>query len=122
VLTQTTKRRASGNGHVRYTVDNVEAIGFYRDRLGFRVEMQPAPGFASPVESRPQVAPECAGIRGSRYGGRCDAKTEGMEPLQIEVEDLEKFANELLNRTGSSRGSRVERREPCQQPGGTPGE
>jgi len=32
---------------VRYIVDDVDAaIGFYRDQLGFEVEMQPAPTFA----------------------------------------------------------------------------
>jgi catechol 2,3-dioxygenase-like lactoylglutathione lyase family enzyme len=32
---------------VRYIVDDVEAaIGFYRDLLGFDLEMHPAPGFA----------------------------------------------------------------------------
>jgi catechol 2,3-dioxygenase-like lactoylglutathione lyase family enzyme len=32
---------------VRYIVDDVDvAIEFYRDRLGFDVEMHPAPGFA----------------------------------------------------------------------------
>ena len=32
---------------VRYMVDDVEAaIGFYTERLGFRVEFNPAPGFA----------------------------------------------------------------------------
>jgi catechol 2,3-dioxygenase-like lactoylglutathione lyase family enzyme len=33
---------------IRYIVDDVErAIGFYRDLLGFVVEMHPAPGFAA---------------------------------------------------------------------------
>ena len=37
-----------GTVSVRYIVDDVEvAIGFYRDRLGFRVDLHPAPGFAS---------------------------------------------------------------------------
>ena len=32
---------------VRYIVDDVErGVAFYRDLLGFEVEMQPAPGFA----------------------------------------------------------------------------
>ena len=32
---------------VRYIVDDVDAaIEFYRDRLGFDVDMHPAPGFA----------------------------------------------------------------------------
>src|SRR5687767_14019813 len=33
---------------IRYIVDDVErSIGFYRDLLGFDVEMHPAPGFAA---------------------------------------------------------------------------
>jgi catechol 2,3-dioxygenase-like lactoylglutathione lyase family enzyme len=34
-----------GTVSVRYIVDDVEeAIGFYRDQLGFEVELHPAPG------------------------------------------------------------------------------
>ena len=38
---------------VRYIVQDIgEAIGFYTQRLGFEVEMHPAPGFAGRRHSR----------------------------------------------------------------------
>ena len=42
---------------IRYIVNDVDAaIEFYRDALGFTVDMHPAPGFAGPWEQAKQSA------------------------------------------------------------------
>jgi catechol 2,3-dioxygenase-like lactoylglutathione lyase family enzyme len=77
---------------VRYIVDDADAaIGFYRDLLGFEVEMHPAPTFA--MLSR-------GGLRlllsvPSEQGGGGQIRPDGQRPepggwnrFQIEVSDL----------------------------------
>jgi len=84
--------------NVRYIVDDVDAaISFYTSALGFKVEMHPAPGFASLSLDNLQLLLNRPGA-----GGAGQAMPEGSRPapggwnrIQIEVEDLEATVNKL---------------------------
>ena len=78
--------------NVRYIVDDVDAaISFYTGTLGFKVEMHPAPGFASLSLGNLQLLLNRPGA-----GGAGQAMPQGQRPapggwnrIQIEVDDLE---------------------------------
>jgi catechol 2,3-dioxygenase-like lactoylglutathione lyase family enzyme len=77
---------------VRYIVDDVDAaIGFYRDLLGFTVDMHPAPAFA--MLSRGELRLALSAPSGQGGGGQILA--DGRKPapggwnrFQLEVADL----------------------------------
>ena len=83
---------------VRYIVDDVDAaIPFYADRLGFTVEMHPAPGFASLSRGDLQLLlnrPGAGGAGQSMDDGRAPAPG-GWNRIQIEVEDIEATVEQL---------------------------
>ncbi len=76
---------------VRYIVTDVDtAVAFYTELLGFRVDMQPAPGFAQVSRGALQVLLNRPGA-----GGAGQAMPDGQVPapggwnrIRIEVEDL----------------------------------
>jgi catechol 2,3-dioxygenase-like lactoylglutathione lyase family enzyme len=78
--------------NVRYIVDDVDAaISFYTGALGFKVEMHPAPGFASLSLGNLQLLLNRPGA-----GGAGQAMPQGQRPapggwnrIQIQVDDLE---------------------------------
>jgi len=78
--------------NVRYIVDDVDAaISFYTSALGFKLEMHPAPGFASLSLGNLQLLLNRPGA-----GGAGQAMPQGQRPapggwnrIQIEVDDLE---------------------------------
>jgi len=95
---------------VRYIVADVDAaIGFYRNMLGFQVDMHPAPGFASLSKGDLRLLLNRPGA-----GGAGQAMPDGRSPspggwnrIQIEVKDLTgkvqemkrsgcKFRNEIV--------------------------
>ena len=84
---------------VRYIVNDVDdAIRFYRQHLGFEEVMHPAPTFAMLSARRPPPGSERAG--GGGGGGRGDAGRDGadarrLEPLLIEVRDLDAVVTTL---------------------------
>jgi catechol 2,3-dioxygenase-like lactoylglutathione lyase family enzyme len=83
---------------VRYIVYNVEdAIVFYTQHLGFKVDFHPAPGFAALSKNDKKLYLNQPGI-----GGAGQAMPDGALPspggwnrFQIEVEDLEEFVAKL---------------------------
>jgi catechol 2,3-dioxygenase-like lactoylglutathione lyase family enzyme len=100
---------------VRYFVHDVdEAIAFYRDRLGFDVDLHPAPGFA--MLSRGALRLLLNAPRGG--GGAADPTPDGREPepggwnrIQLVVDDLAseveslreagvRFRNEIVSGKG----------------------
>jgi catechol 2,3-dioxygenase-like lactoylglutathione lyase family enzyme len=100
--------------NVRYIVNDVDAaIPFYTEMLGFKVDMHPAPGFASLSRANLQLLLNRPGA-----GGAGQAMPEGRHPvpggwnrIQIEVEDLEatvaklksagaRFRNEIVTGNG----------------------
>jgi catechol 2,3-dioxygenase-like lactoylglutathione lyase family enzyme len=102
---------------VRYIVDDVEeAIGFYRDRLGFDVALDRSPGFAMLARGALRLAVNAP--RGG--GGAAQAMPDGRRPepggwnrFQIAVDDLEhevealrgagaSFRNEIVSGKGGS--------------------
>jgi catechol 2,3-dioxygenase-like lactoylglutathione lyase family enzyme len=76
---------------VRYIADDVEsASAFYRDHLGFTVEMSPAPGFT--MLSRGELrlllnAPGSGGAGQAMLDGRLP-EPGGWNRIQLEVDDL----------------------------------
>ena len=77
---------------VRYIVDDVEeAIAFYTGRLGFSVELNPAPGFA--VLSRGDLRlllnePGAGGAGQPMPDSRREPEPGGWNRIQLEVDDL----------------------------------
>jgi catechol 2,3-dioxygenase-like lactoylglutathione lyase family enzyme len=82
----------------RYIVNNVdEAIPFYTEALGFKVEMHPAPGFAALSKGGVRLL-----LNQPNAGGAGQAVANGQMPtpggwnrLQIEVKDLEALVQKL---------------------------
>ena len=100
--------------NVRYIVNDVDAaIPFYTDLLGFKLEMHPAPGFASLSRGELQLLLNRPGA-----GGAGQAMPAGQQPapggwnrFQIEIENLEatvaklksagaRFRNEIVTGNG----------------------
>lgn len=77
--------------NVRYIVEDVDAaIAFYTKQLDFRVELHPAPGFASLSRGNLRLllnAPGAGGAGQSMPDGRKPAPG-GWNRIQLEVEDL----------------------------------
>ena len=89
--------------NVRYIVSDVDkAIPFYTDMLGFKLDMHPAPGFASLSRGDLQLLLNRPGA-----GGAGQAMPDSQLPapggwnrIQIEVADLQATV-EKLKRTGA---------------------
>lgn len=92
--------------NVRYIVNDVAAaIPFYTDMLGFKLEMHPAPGFASLSRGDLQLLLNRPGA-----GGAGQAMPDGQTPapggwnrIQIEVEDLQATVEKLKTAGGRFR-------------------
>jgi len=103
-----------GKINVRYIVNDVDAaIPFYTDMLGFKLDMHPAPGFASLSRGDLQLLLNRPGA-----GGAGQAMPAGQHPvpggwnrIQIEIENLEatvaslksagaRFRNEIVTGNG----------------------
>jgi catechol 2,3-dioxygenase-like lactoylglutathione lyase family enzyme len=88
---------------VRYIVDDVDAaIAFYTKHLDFRVDLHPAPGFASLSRGNLRLLLNMPGA-----GGAGQAMPDGRNPapggwnrIQLEVEDLAATV-ETLRKTGA---------------------
>lgn len=93
---------------IRYIVSDVErAIGFYRDLLGFAVEMHPAPGFAALSRGGLRLYLNAPGAGGAgRAGGA--PEPGGWNRFQLEVGDLEALVGALREAGARFRGDRVE--------------
>jgi len=96
--------------NVRYIVNDVDkAIPFYTEILGFKLEMHPAPGFASLSRGDLQLLLNRPGA-----GGAGQAMPDGQVPapggwnrIQIEVDDLEGTVEKLRNAQGRFRNAIV---------------
>ncbi|MEQ8673193.1 MAG: VOC family protein [Aggregatilineales bacterium] len=84
--------------NVRYIVEDVElAIAFYTEKLGFTLDMHPAPGFASISKGNLQLLLNQPGS-----GGAGQTMADGQSPapggwnrIQLEVDDLEAVVSQL---------------------------
>ena len=125
---------------VRYIADDVEAaVAFYVERLGFDVQMQPGPGFA--VLSRGDLRlllnrPGAGGAGQPMPDGR-RPEPGGWNRIQIEVSDLERevealleavatFRNDIVTGRGGSQillddpsGNPIELFQPAERPPGS---
>ena len=95
---------------VRYIVADVDAaIPFYTELLGFRLEMHPAPGFASLSRGSLKLLLNRPGA-----GGAGQAMPDGQVPapggwnrIQLEVEDLEATVERMKGAGGRFRNEIV---------------
>jgi catechol 2,3-dioxygenase-like lactoylglutathione lyase family enzyme len=96
---------------VRYIVDDVDAaIAFYTERLGFTVELHPAPGFA--MLSRGDLR-LLLNARGGP-GGAAQPMPDGRRPepggwnrIQLQVDDLDREVETLRQAGGRFRNDIV---------------
>jgi catechol 2,3-dioxygenase-like lactoylglutathione lyase family enzyme len=93
---------------VRYIVNDVDAaIEFYAERLGFAVDMHPAPGFAGLSRGDLQLFLNAPGAGGAgRAGG--NPEPGGWNRFQVEVDDLDSMIDDLRDQGASFRGELVE--------------
>lgn len=93
---------------VRHIVDDVdESIEFYRDRLRFDLEMNPAPGFAVLSRGDLRLLLNAPGASGAgRAGG--SPEPGGWSRFQLELEDLDQIVNQLEQKGTTFRGEMVE--------------
>jgi predicted enzyme related to lactoylglutathione lyase len=119
---------------VRYIVNDVDAaIPFYTGMLGFKLEMHPAPGFASLSRGDLQLLLNRpgAGGAGQAMPDRQFPTPGGWNRIQIEVDDLEvtvqkltaagaRFRNEMVTGNGGKQiliedpsGNAIELFQPC---------
>src|SRR5581483_11062550 len=89
---------------VRYIVNDVDAaIPFYRDLLGFKVDIHPAPGFAALSRGDLTLLLNRPGA-----GGAGQAPAPGRwKRIQLAVEDLEATVHELKGRGAKFRNEIV---------------
>jgi catechol 2,3-dioxygenase-like lactoylglutathione lyase family enzyme len=95
---------------VRYIVRDVDAaIAFYRDRLGFTLDMHPAPPFAmmSRGDLRLLLSQPGAGGGGAQQPDGSLPAPGGWNRFQIEVPDLEGFVAKLREAGSRFRGDLV---------------
>ena len=93
---------------IRYIVDDVDrAIGFYRDLLGFEVEMHPAPGFAALSRGDLRLYLNAPGAGGAGRAGGVP-RPGGWNRFQLQVEDLEALVGTLRAAGARFRGDLVE--------------
>ena len=99
---------------VRYIVDDVDAaIEFYRDRLGFDVDMHPAPGFARLSRDGLNLLLNAPGAGGAgRAGG--EPQPGGWNRFQLTVDDLHAVVDDLEQAGVTFRGAA------CRGPGRQP--
>jgi catechol 2,3-dioxygenase-like lactoylglutathione lyase family enzyme len=92
--------------NVRYIVNNVdEAIDFYTQRLGFKVDMHPAPAFAALSKDSLKLflnQPGAGGAGQTLKDGSVPAPG-GWNRFQIETNDLEKLVADLKGKGASFR-------------------
>ncbi len=93
---------------VRYIVHDVaQAIAFYRDLLGFEVDMHPAPGFAALSREGLRLYLNAPGAGGAGQAGG-SPEPGGWSRFQLEVGDLRARIEGLREAGARFRGDLVE--------------
>ncbi len=99
-----------GKVSVRYIVADVDAaIPFYTNLLGFKVDLHPAPGFASLSRGDLQLLlnrPGAGGAGQAMPGGQVPAPG-GWNRIQLEVDDLAALVTKLKGAGGRFRNEIV---------------
>lgn len=86
------------SANVRYIVNSVdEAISFYTQKLGFKVDMHPAPGFAALSKGDLKLFLNQPGAGGAGQSMPDGAKPApgGWNRIQFEISDLKGFVEKL---------------------------
>ncbi|WP_157015101.1 VOC family protein [Mesorhizobium xinjiangense] len=92
---------------VRYIVSDVgQSVAFYRDRLGFVVDMHPGPGFAALSRGDLRLLLNAPGAGGAGTAGGTP-QPGGWNRFQIETGDLDKMTERLRQSGASFRGDIV---------------
>ncbi|MBA3286795.1 MAG: VOC family protein [Acidimicrobiia bacterium] len=95
---------------VRYIVDDVDAaVASYRDRLGFAVEMHPAPGFAALSKDGLRLLLNAPGAGGAGTAGGAP-RPGGWNRFQLSFEDLDAVVGKLEEAGATFRGGVVDGR------------
>jgi catechol 2,3-dioxygenase-like lactoylglutathione lyase family enzyme len=103
-----TRRFPVVTSSVRYIVDDVDAaVEFYRDRLGFEVDMHPAPGFAALTRGDLRLFLNAPGAGGAGTAGG-EPVPGGWNRFQIETDGLDALVDELRGAGVGFRGELVE--------------
>jgi len=92
--------------NMRYIVNNVEdAITFYTEKFGFKVDMHPAPGFAALSKDNLRLFLNQPGVGGAGQTMKDGAipSPGGWNRFQLEIDDLEGFVKELRGKGASFR-------------------
>ena len=86
-----------GHGECSYIVDDVDrAVAFYRDRLGFEVQMHPAPGFAMLSRGELRLLLNVPGAGGAgRAGEGATPAPGGWNRFQLVTGDLDELVGRL---------------------------
>ena len=99
---------------VRYIVDDVDAaVAFYRDLLGFEVQMQPGPGFAMLRRGDLRLLLNTPGGGGGAGQSMPDGRSPapgGWNRFQLEVDDLDAVFNALRDGGSEFRSEIIEGR------------
>lgn len=93
--------------NVRYIVDDVDAaVPFYRDHLGFDVDMHFGPGFAALSRNGLRLLLNAPGAGGAGTAGG-DPQPGGWNRFQLVVHDLEAMVTQLREGGATFRGEIV---------------
>lgn len=96
------------SARVRYIVDDVgAAVEFYRDRLGFHVDMQAAPGFAMLTRDDLTLLLNAPGAGGAGQAGGSEPQPGGWNRFQLTIDDLEATVGRLRSEGARLRGDIV---------------
>lgn len=94
---------------VRYIVENVDsAIEFYRDQLGFQVDVRPGPGFAAVSRDGLRLFLNAPGAGGAGRAGGSEPRPGGWNRFQLVVDDLEATVERLRSQGARFRGHIVD--------------
>lgn len=93
---------------IRYIVEDVDAaIEFYRDRLGFDLDMHPAPGFAALSRDGLRLLLNAPGAGGAGQAGGSRPEAGGWNRFQLTVDDLAGTVDRLRGLGARFRGDIV---------------
>ena len=102
-----TKKNTVG---IRYIVNDVtEAVAFYTEMLGFKLVMQPAPGFAMLEKGGLHLFlnQPGAGGAGQKMADGTSPSPGGWNRIQVQVEDLQKEIETLKSKKAKFRNELV---------------
>ncbi len=93
---------------VRYIVHDVDtAVEFYRDRLGFEVDMHPSPGFAALSQGVLSLFLNAPGAGGAGTAGGAEPEPGGWNRFRLIVDDLAATVDQLRRHGVPIRGEIV---------------